>query len=104
MDQTIIDEGKTIAIISYITVIGLIIAYLLNNSKKNAFAQFHIEQSMRIVVLAFANYLLGWVLPSSLGVITTIISIGIFILIILGIVNAINGKTTPLPVIGTIGQ
>ncbi len=103
MEQTTIDEGKTIAIISYITIIGLIIAYILNNTKNNAFAKFHIGQSARIVVLAFANMLLGWVLPSSLGLITTIVSIGIFVLIILGIVNAVNGKTTPLPVIGTIG-
>ncbi len=103
MNQTTIDEGKTIAIISYITVIGLIIAYILNNSKNNAFAQFHIGQSVRIVVLAFANSLLGWVLPFSLSIITTIIGIGIFVFIILGIVNAVNGKTTPLPVIGTIG-
>lgn len=104
MDQATIDEGKTIAIISYITIIGLIIAYILNNSKHNSFAQFHIGQSVRIVVLAFANYLLAWVLPSSLGLITTLISLAIFVLIILGIVNAANGKTTPLPVIGTIGS
>ncbi len=104
MDQTTIDEGKTMAIISYITFIGLIIAYLLNNGKNNPYAQFHIGQSVRIVVLALANSLLGWVLPYSLAIITTIISIGIFVLIILGIVNAINGKTTPLPVIGTIGE
>lgn len=104
MDQTTIDEGKTIAIICYITIIGLIIAYILNNSKNNPFAKFHIEQSVRIVLLGFANFLLAWVLPYSLNVITTIISIGIFVLIILGIVNAVNGKTTPLPVIGTIGQ
>lgn len=32
-----IEEGKTIAIISYITVIGLIIALILNNDKKNLF-------------------------------------------------------------------
>lgn len=104
MEQTTIDEGKTIAIISYITFIGLIIAYLLNNSKHNAYAQFHIGQSVRIVVLALANSLLGWVLPYSLSIITTLIGIGILVLIILGVVNAINGKTTPLPVIGTIGE
>lgn len=37
-----IEEGKTIAIISYITVIGLIIALILNNDKKNLFAAYHI--------------------------------------------------------------
>jgi uncharacterized membrane protein len=103
MDQTTIDEGKTIAIISYITFIGLIIAYVMNSSKKNAFAEFHIGQSLRIVIAGLLNTVLSWILPSSLGIIVTIISLLLLVLIILGIVNAANRKTEPLPVIGTIG-
>ncbi len=103
MNQTTIDEGKTIAIIGYITVFGLLIAYFMNMNKHNAFAQFHIEQSMRIVILSVANSLLGWILPPSLSIVTTLISLCILVLIILGIVNAANEKTEPLPVIGTIG-
>ncbi|MBC6999266.1 MULTISPECIES: hypothetical protein [Bacteroidota] len=103
MDQHTITEGKTIAIISYITFIGLIIAYFMNNNKNNAFAQFHIEQSLRIVILGLANSVLSWFLPGSLSIVSTIIGLGILVLIILGIVNAINGKAEPLPIIGTIG-
>lgn len=104
MDQTTISEGKTAAIISYITFIGLLIAYLMNNSKQNGFTQFHIGQSVRIVVLSIANSVLAYLLPNSLGIITSIISLGILVLVILGIVNAVNGKANPLPVIGTIGE
>jgi len=103
MDQSTKEAGKTMAIISYITWIGLLIAYIMNNEKKNPFAQFHIEQSLRIAILGVANYALGWILPAGLGIITTIISLLVIVLWILGIVNAINLKETPLPVIGTIG-
>lgn len=104
MDQHTVSEGKTIAIIAYITFIGLIIAFILNNNKQNAFAKFHIEQSVRIVLAGLANSLLGWFLPSSLSIITSIIGLGLLVLIILGIINAINGKAEPLPIIGNLGQ
>lgn len=104
MDQNTISEGKTAAIISYITVIGLLIAYIINSSKQNSYTQFHVGQSLRIVILAFANSVLTWFLPHSLGIITSIISLGILVLMVLGIINAVNGKTEPLPLIGTIGQ
>ena len=44
MNTGTVQEGKTIAIISYITIIGLIIAFIMNQSKKNSFASFHIRQ------------------------------------------------------------
>lgn len=97
------EEGKTIAIISYITVIGLLIAYLMNNDKKNEFAKFHIGQSVRIAILGVANYILSFFMPSSLWFISSIVSLGILALIIIGIINAVNLKEEPLPVIGTIG-
>lgn len=104
MEQTTVSEGKTAAIISYITFIGLLIAYIMNSSKQNSFTQFHIGQSVRVVVLSIANSVLAWLLPNSLSIVTSIIGLGILVLAILGIVNAINGKTTPLPIIGTIGD
>lgn len=105
MDQHTIDEGKTMAIISYIfTPIGLLIAYLMNNDKKNPFAQFHIGQSVRLAILGAANYALDRILPYSMDFITSIIGLGILVLMILGIVNAANGKLQKLPIIGTIGE
>lgn len=97
------EEGKTMAIISYITLIGLLIAYLMNNDKKNEFAKFHIGQSVRIAILGVANYVLSFFMPSSLWFVSSIVSLGILALIIIGIINAVNLKEEPLPVIGTIG-
>ena len=104
MDQNTIAEGKTTAIISYITFIGLIVAYIMNSGKNNAYARFHIGQSFRIVVLAFANSVLAWFLPNSLSIISSIVSLGILVLMILGVINAANGKVEALPVIGNMGR
>jgi len=103
MDPQTIQEGKTMAVVSYITIIGLLIAYLVNSGKRNAFTSFHIGQSVRVVLLGLANYVLSFLLPATLGFIITLISIGILVLAILGIVNAANGKAVPLPVIGNLG-
>jgi uncharacterized membrane protein len=105
MDQNTISEGKTAAIISYIfTPIGLLVAYIINNDKKNAFAQFHIGQSVRLAILGAANYALDRILPHSMDFISNLISLGIFVLMIVGIINAANGKLQKLPIIGAIGE
>ena len=103
MDQQTKEEGKTIAIISYITIIGLIIAFIMNNDKKNEFAKFHIGQSLRVWILGIANFVLGMLLPSGIAIISTIISLVVLVFWILGLINAINLKDKPLPVIGSIG-
>lgn len=103
MEQSVKEEGKTTAIIAYITVIGLLIAFIMNSSKNNAFAKFHIGQSVRVALLGVANYVLGMFLPSGLWFVSSIISLGILVFWILGLVNAINLKDEPLPIIGTIG-
>ncbi len=46
--ETTTDNGKTVAIISYITLIGWIIALVMNNGNKTALGSFHIRQSLGI--------------------------------------------------------
>lgn len=99
METQKIDEGKNISIIAYLTLIGLIIAFVMNNEKKNAFAAFHIRQSLGLMLtglaLSFVNIIpiLGWIV-SLVGVII------LFILWISGLLNAINGKEAEVPVLG----
>ena len=53
MDTGTVSEGKTMAIISYITFIGTLIAFIMNQNKKNSFASFHIRQAIGLLILAF---------------------------------------------------
>jgi len=104
MDQSTIDEGKTMAIISYITVIGLIVAYFMNKSKNNEFTKFHIGQSLRIFILGIVISIAVTVLVMVTGVtILRFLSYVPLVLLVLGVMNAVNGKAAPLPVIGTMG-
>lgn len=96
-----ITDGKTTATIAYITLIGLIIAFVQNGEKKNTFAAYHIRQSLGLMctgfVLGLANIIpiLGWII-SILGTIVLIV------LWITGLMNAINGKEQPIPLLGNL--
>lgn len=94
-----VDEGKTIAIISYLTLVGLIIAFVMNSDKKNGFAAFHIRQSIGVmlsgVVLGLVNIIpfLGWLVFIVGWVFITIMWVT-------GLLNAVNGKEKPVLVLG----
>jgi uncharacterized membrane protein len=89
------DEGKTIAIISYITWIGWIIALIMNMEKKNDFARFHIRQTL----LIFIGSILAWI-----PFIGWIWGIFLFVLWIIGLIAAINGEKKEVPVLGHLAQ
>jgi uncharacterized membrane protein len=95
------DEGKKIAIISYITLIGTIIAYFMNNDKKNKFAAFHIRQMIGINLLYIVNY---FVVTRISGYASWIISILILILWVFGFAGAIQGQEKKAPVVGDMFQ
>ena len=96
MDQKTIDEGKTLAIVSYITLIGLILAFILNNDKKNEFTKFHIRQAL---MLFLCGLVLGWI--PLLGL---VVGLAIFIFWIMGLICAIQGQAKEVPLIGKFAQ
>jgi uncharacterized membrane protein len=92
-------EGKNIAVIAYITIIGLIIAFVMNNGKKEPFASYHIKQSLGLALTGLALGIIG-IVPI-IGWLINIV--GIFVLLfmwITGLIGAINGKENPIPILG----
>ena len=92
-------QDKTIAIVAYLTIIGLVVALVLNNEKKDLFAKYHIRQSLGLVLTSLALSLvnvipiLGWIVSM----------IGAFVLLymwVMGLLNAINGRERPVPILG----
>lgn len=93
------DEAKKIAIISYITIIGLVIAFVMNNDKKQEFASYHIRQSVGLCLTGLALGVIGMI--PILGWIINIV--GIFVLLymwVMALMNAINEKQRPAPILG----
>jgi uncharacterized membrane protein len=99
MENTNQPKGKDIALICYLTLIGLVIAFVLNNEKQHQFAKFHIKQSLGLFLTAIALSFIA-IIPI-LGWLVWIV--GIFVLLymwIKGLLNAINGKQEALPILG----
>lgn len=97
-----IEEGKKIAIISYLTIIGSVIAIFMNNEKPDSFASFHIRQALGIFITWFAlGYFVGgfdnW--GVSAGFYTFI-----FILWLYGFVSAVQEEAKPIPFLGEFYQ
>ena len=74
-----VNEGKNIAIIAYMTFIGLIIAFVMNNDKKNEFAKYHIKQSLGLALTGLALVVIGMI--PILGWIINLI--GMFVILLL---------------------
>lgn len=96
------DDGKTVGIIAYITLIGWIIALVMHNSNKTDFGAFHIRQMLGIIILGFILWVINWILAAALGtaILGWIIQLAIFVLWLIGFIGAIQGEKKPVPVVG----
>jgi uncharacterized membrane protein len=100
-------DGKTIAIISYFTWIGWIIAFVMYNSNKSQLAAYHIRQSLALMILGILVYIVQIMLvfiPFLGWAIALLLWIGLVVLWVMGLIAAINGEQKPMPVIGTTAQ
>ncbi|WGK64194.1 DUF4870 domain-containing protein [Croceiramulus getboli] len=102
MNEQLINEGKTTAVVAYLTIIGALIALFMNMEPKNPFARFHIRQAFGIHITYLALGLLigffdNWAV--SIGFYIFIIALWIY-----GLVNAFQNSTTPVPLLGTYFQ
>jgi uncharacterized membrane protein len=94
------EEGKntTMAIIAYL----IFFVPLLTDSKNDPFVKYHVKQGMLLFILAVVNALLTNI--PLYYMINPLVSIAIIILLVMGIINAANGKMQPVPVIGKFAE
>ncbi|WP_445666597.1 DUF4870 domain-containing protein [Fodinibius sp. AD559] len=102
------NNSKLIAILSYITIIGWIIAFLIykNNQEKPKLAGFHLRQSLGLMILGLlvgvvqsvlsGIPVIGWLI----GFLMMVISLALLIFWVMGILKAIGGEREALPFIG----
>lgn len=102
-----VTKGKTVAILSYCTLIGWIIAIILHQSDKTKFGAYHLRQALGLFIFGIGTVIvlmvLGWILVF-LFFLAPIVQIGILVFLILGIINAANGQSKPLPLIGELSN
>ena len=94
------DNEKLCAILSYL-LIGIIWYFADENMKKSSFARYHAKQgivflitSLILSAVAAAIPFIGWF------ILAPIFNILLLVLLILGIINAAQGKEKELPIIG----
>lgn len=107
-------EGKTAGIISYMTIIGWLIAYFaMHKDKKTAIGSYQLRQTLLLhivyIVLGWGGSIVFGALAISTGIfaiayLTWIISLAMLIFWIIGLIGAINGEKKPIPLIGEKAQ
>jgi len=95
MNTNTIEEGKSLAILCYITFIGTIIAFFMNREKQNPFVSFHIRQMIGLMAIWLAADLVLYV--SSIGFVIWIFGV---ILWFIGVFYAIKGEAKTVPLLG----
>ena len=96
------NADKSTALVSYIGVIGILIAYLKNKNVKSNFISFHVRQS---VGLSSCFFILGYPVGSFNSWIATYIFCGIYISInIFAMITVLYGLKKPIPFVGIFFQ
>jgi uncharacterized membrane protein len=106
------DPGKIVAILSYCTLIGLIIALVMNSDQKNKseLGATHLRQGLGIICTSFAMMIVSFIfvfIPFIGWIIAMLINlsyIAIFVFWILGLIAAIQGEKKVVPVLGPLYQ
>ncbi len=90
-------DAKTKAIVAHITLIGWIVALVLNqNEKKEELASFYIRQSLGLFILL--------VICSIIPILGFLLMIIPFILWIISLIGAASGEAKEVPVLGPYFQ
>jgi len=89
-------DKNLIAILSYF---GILFLIPILAAKDSPFAQFHAKQGLVLFIAEIATTLITWI-PILGWIAGPILYIIWFVLAIIGIVNVLGGKQTPLPIIG----
>lgn len=90
--KAVLSDGKNVAIIAHITLIGWIIAMVMNsNEKKSELGSFYVRQTLGIFLLGFLS-----IIPL-LGILIALLC---FVMWIMSIIGALSGEKKPVFLLG----
>lgn len=92
-------NAQLIAVLSYITLIGWIISYILYQNDKSEFAIYHLRQSLGIVILGVVGWVVFWI-----PILGWLCAIFLFVLWLMGLIYAAQGEAKPVPLLGKFFQ
>ena len=104
-----IEGNKLMAVLSYL---GILVLIPILAAKDSPFAKFHATQGLNLLIVSVAWSIVSGIIGAILGaigvtflsvlwsIITLLVSIVIFLTMVIGIINAAQGKAKELPIIG----
>ena len=92
-------NAQLIAIVSYLSLIGWIIAFVLYQNDKSELAIYHLRQSLGINILGVIGWVVFWI-----PILGWLAAIFLFVLWIMGLIYAAQGEAKPVPLIGNFIQ
>lgn len=95
--------SKVISILSYLGILW-VVAFILKKSQDNvdSSTEIHLEQGFGLMIISLSSTILSFIIPDIWSVPSMIVGLGVFIFLILGIINAATDKNQPLPLIGSL--
>lgn len=93
-DPKDVEQNKVYAILAYL---GILVLVPLLAAKESKFAQYHANQGLVLLIAWIVGGFVIWI-----PVVGWAIGIGLFVLWIMGIMNAAQGKMRPIPLLGGI--
>ena len=105
-----IQKNKGMALLSYI---GILFIIPLLAAKDSKFAKFHVNQGLVLFIAELVCSIAVWIVSAILrfipivrvflpAVLTTLVSLAALAFMIIGILNAVNGRAKELPLIGSL--
>lgn len=112
--QKDIEENKAIAVLSYI---GILFVVPLLIRKESEFAVYHAKQGLVLFIISTISGMvmglfgavaiipiLGLIIFLLVFLVWGVVMLGVFVLMIMGIINVLQGKMKPLPLIGELAN
>jgi len=90
--QRAFSDGKNIAIIAHITIIGWIIAIVMNSSNKTEFGSFYIRQVLGIFLFSFILSFIPFV-----NLVAWVIGLAMWVM---SLISSLNGEMKPVFLLG----
>jgi uncharacterized membrane protein len=100
-------KNKTMAILAYITIIGWIVAYLeyKKSTEQSKLVNYHLGQALGIFISYLAISLAGGIILAIIPNLAIVFYVAMFIpliLLLFGVITALNEVERPVPLIGKL--
>lgn len=97
-------NGKTQSILSYLGILWLV-AFFAGKDTRDHLSRFHLKQGFGLFIIGFIFNVIVMIIAMvapSIGLILSYFGIAFLVLMIIGIIHAVNEVKKPLPIIGNM--